>query len=89
MNNILITVDKRAALNQIHNLKLHMEKAARVSKENSYTEIQQAKGHLYVAKGIFGVLKDLRILINWEIYNENLIQIEEKHREILWDKRRR
>lgn len=88
MNNILVGVDKPAVQKQITKLHDYLAKANAVSESNAFTEINGARNMLFMAKGIFSVLLDLKLLPNCHALGEDIQRIEAKHEYILEQKRR-
>ena len=85
--NIVVTVEKQAVTNQIAKLHPYLNTANAVSEQSTFAEINYARNVLFMAKGLFQVLWNFKLLSSWMEIEEDMNRIEQKHAYILEQKR--
>lgn len=84
MNNILVTVDKPLVQEQIKKLNGYLSSADAVTADSTFSEISRAQNTLFMARGVFSVLWNFKLLSDWLGLEERMNSIEAKHQE-LWE----
>ena len=77
-NNIVITVDKKAILEQIDCLNAYLQVATNIGVDDTFARINMANKYLYMAKGLHQALFKLKVLSNWRDVEEDINRIESK-----------
>ena len=85
--NIVVTVEKQAVMSQITKLYLYLDTANDVSEQSTFAEINSAQNVLFMAKGLYQVLWNFKLLSSWMEIEEDMNRIEQKHAYILEQKR--
>ncbi|HBI71644.1 MAG TPA: hypothetical protein DDY59_00445 [Lachnospiraceae bacterium] len=87
LTNIVVTVERQAVVKQTEKLCNYLNTANAVSESSTFAEINSARNVLFMAKGLFQVLWNFKLLPNWIEVEEDMNRIEQKHAYILEQKR--
>lgn len=85
---IVIPVDKNASKAQISQLLMLLRLANDIHKNSTYVKVNKAKEALYEAKGMYRILRSLKILEESSLIGEDIDRIESKIQNIYEEKRR-
>ena len=85
--NIVVTVERQAVVKQTEKLCSYLNTANAVSESSTFVEINSAQNVLFMAKGLYQVLWNFKLLSSWMEIEEDMNRIEQKHAYILEQKR--